>query len=112
MDNFSPNFFGKGFGAMWYTQLPPTKKLQLVSIKDIGVFGAKAFTNLDEYHNRAISLAGDELDFNEVNQVFREVLNRDLPRTYGFLASAMVWAIKDLRMMYAFLYERKCSYLN
>ena len=57
MDNLMPNFIGKGFAAIW-AQIGE-KPLQLVSVKDIGHFGAIALLQPEEYAGRAIGLAGN-----------------------------------------------------
>ncbi|GLA77790.1 hypothetical protein AtubIFM55763_009981 [Aspergillus tubingensis] len=63
-ENLTPDFFGKVFTTCFKMALAG-KPLQLVATSDIGYFGAEAFLNPDKYKGRAISLAGDELTFEE-----------------------------------------------
>jgi len=104
MENFQPNFFGKAMGAMWAVGLPKDKKLQWVATKDIGVFGAKAFMDPDgpDFKNKCVSLAGDDLTWGEANRAFQEVLGQDMPKTFGFLGTAMLWGIKEMGTMMKF----------
>lgn len=100
MDNWTPDTAGKMFGAMWTAALPRTKKLQLVATADIGHFAAQAFLNPEGYRNRALSLAGDELTFEQASAVFREKTGRPAPATYSFLGSALMWGVKELGTMF------------
>jgi len=59
MDNMNPGFFCSVFTAMWNAALSPKTKLQLVSVRDIGVFASKALREPERWAGRAVSLAGD-----------------------------------------------------
>ena len=76
--------------------------MQVIAIKDIGWFGAQALLRPKDFRGRAISLAGDELTFDEANKVFTEIVGQGLPTTYGFIASTLLWAIKDVGTMFKF----------
>ncbi|KAH0544302.1 hypothetical protein FGG08_001565 [Glutinoglossum americanum] len=106
-ENVTPNFFGKIFAAAWKWQLPPSKPLQLVSCTDIGFFAAQAFANPEQWHNRSLSLAGDELTFTEASEIFKEVTGEPagLPVTYWFLQWALVSMVKNLKTMFKFFAE-------
>ncbi|KAI9647519.1 hypothetical protein NHQ30_003904 [Ciborinia camelliae] len=106
MDNFSTGFAGKIFPTVWCASLSPTTKLQLVSCADIGYFGAQALLKPKEYNELAISLAGDELTFAEANEIFHSRLGKDIPRTYGFVGSALLWAIGDVGLMFTWFEQR------
>jgi len=105
IENFQPGFFGSIFGTAWKIGLPPSKTLQLVSIDDIGYFGAQALLKPKEYHARAISIAGDELTFEEGDKVFREVTGKPMPTTYGFIVRFLMWAVKDVGDMFKWFAE-------
>jgi hypothetical protein len=77
----------------------------LVSATDIGHFGAQALLHPEKFAGRSISLAGDELTFSEANAIYQEQFGCDIPTTYGFLGSALVWAIKDINLMFKFFEE-------
>jgi hypothetical protein len=102
MDNITTGFAGKIFPTAWKAGLSPTTKLQLISTADIGWFGAQALLKPNEFAGRAISLAGDELTYEEANQVFKNKVGTDIPTTFGFVGSGLVWAINDLSKMFQF----------
>lgn len=105
-DNLTPNFFGKVFVTSWWMRLGETKKkLQLVATSDIGFFAAQSFINAnsDEYKNKSISLAGDELTFDEWKTVFEQKTGETLPTTYVFVASLINWLSKDLGYMFKWM---------
>ncbi|KAI1780915.1 NAD(P)-binding protein [Hypoxylon cercidicola] len=95
MDNFNPGTFGTVFAALWYT-MPSSRKLQIVSVRDIGLFAAKALLNPDspQYRGRAIGLAGDELTLEEARATFRRVAGdgRELPQAWQVVG----WAIRNV----------------
>lgn len=100
MDNWAPGMFGKVFGAMWTSALP-TEKLQLISTADIGHFAAQAFLKPEQYKDRAIGLAGDELTFAEASKIFQDKIGTPAPATYSFLGSGMLWGIKEMGSMWS-----------
>lgn len=97
MDNLNPGFFGKAFASMWGGL--GDKPLQLVSTRDIGLFGARAFTD-PAYKNRAIGLAGDELTLAQGQKVFKETMGFDMPITYGFVGSGIKYMVKEVGTMF------------
>lgn len=98
MDNLTPDFMGRGFASMWLGQ--GDKPLQMVSVHDIGVYGARAFMDLDAYKGRAISLAGDELNLAQGKKVFKEIEGYAMPETYSFVGSGIQWAMKEMGIMF------------
>ncbi|KAE8449272.1 hypothetical protein EG329_008439 [Mollisiaceae sp. DMI_Dod_QoI] len=102
MENIAAGFAGKVFPTAWKVGLPPETKLQLIASSDIGHFGAQALIHPKDFASRAISLAGDDLTFEEANAIFREQLGFDIPTTYGIVGSALLWAIKDVGLMFKF----------
>lgn len=105
MDNFGPNIFGKLFGVAWRDYVRG-KALQFISCHDIGVAGAQALMQPERYKSRAISLASDEATFDQASENFRDKLNMDMPTSYGILGKALVWASKDMRLMFDFMRDR------
>jgi len=100
MDNMVPGFQGKVFAPMWGAALGNDKPLQLISVHDIGVFAARAFQDPEHYKGRAIGLAGDELTLPQAKKVFKETLGTEMPSTYQFVGSALLWAVKELGTMF------------
>lgn len=93
------DFLGKGFAAM-YRQLGSTP-LQLVASSDIGFWGAKAFLDADGWgRNSAVSIAGDELTYDQFAAVFQEKVGRPIPVTYGFVASGIKMASHEMGSMF------------
>jgi uncharacterized protein YbjT (DUF2867 family) len=97
-DNLTPNFFGRCFGQ--FVLQMGGKKLQLVGTKDIGKVAAQIFLDPEKYKGKGITLAGDELNFQELNQIFKEEMGYDIPLSYGFIASLLKWLISDLGFMF------------
>ncbi|OTA61549.1 NAD(P)-binding protein [Hypoxylon sp. EC38] len=99
-ENLTPNFFGKVFATSWKINLKKDQKLQLIATSDIGFFAAEAFMKPEEYKNKKISLAGDELTYDEFAAIFKEKTGEDLPTTYHFIASIINWMVKELGYMF------------
>ncbi|KAL8669324.1 MAG: hypothetical protein Q9168_006080 [Polycauliona sp. 1 TL-2023] len=101
MDNLQPGFLGKLFASAWKITLPPStnQKLQLIATEDVGWFAAQAFLKPEEYADRAISLAGDEISYTEADDAFKSKLGYMMPLTFGPLARFGVWASKDFGTM-------------
>ncbi|QVQ52838.1 NmrA/HSCARG family protein [Spiractinospora alimapuensis] len=51
----------------------PDRPMQLIAVDDIGAFAADAFGSPETFLHRQIELAGDELTFPEIAEVFTEV---------------------------------------
>lgn len=100
MDNWVPGMMGKMFGAMWSSALQPDRKLQLISVRDIGHFAAEAFRNPAKYNNRGISLAGDELTLPQADKVWKDSVNYGAPVTFSFMGAGLLWASKELGTMF------------
>ncbi|KAF2221904.1 hypothetical protein BDZ85DRAFT_283044 [Elsinoe ampelina] len=103
MENFTPSFFGKVFGAAWRTTLPADQGMQLVSVRDVGHFAAQAFRNPDTRAGKGISLAGDEVTFKQAGEVFREKAGVPLPETWGIFGRGLMWASHDMERMMNFI---------
>lgn len=102
LDNMNPGFFCSLFAAMWQKALSPSRKLQFISVRDIGIFAAKALTEPQEWKGKALALAGDSLTLEEAKAKFKEVTGKDLPQTFTFLGGALLWGIKDVGLMFEF----------
>ncbi|OKL63967.1 hypothetical protein UA08_00804 [Talaromyces atroroseus] len=85
-ENLTPDFFGKVFSTCFKMSLKG-KALQLVATSDIGYFGADAFLNPEQYKGKGISLAGDELTFDDMKQIFARKTGQDLPMTFRPICS-------------------------
>lgn len=103
-DNITPDFMGKTFASMWKTAVG-NKPLQLIACSDIGYFAGQAFRKPDEYKGKFISLAGDELSFEEASRIFKEKTGEPLPTTFGFLASGVLWMVKEMGLMFKWFHD-------
>jgi len=103
LDNLEWGFIGKVIATTWRNAVGP-HKLQVIATTDIGAVGARAFLENDNplFKNKGISLAGDELTFEEANKIFLEKTGQGIPVTFGFLATLLLWASKDMRLMFKF----------
>ncbi|PVH69703.1 NAD(P)-binding protein [Cadophora sp. DSE1049] len=99
-ENLIPGFVGKVFTTSWRTSLRKEQKLQLIATSDIGFFGAEAFLKPDEYSNKKLSIAGDELTFDQFKDIFEKQTGEPLPTTYNLVAGVLNRAVKDLGYMF------------
>ena len=106
-DNADWGFPGKLCMTAWRDSMK-AKRLQVVVTRDIGRWAAEALLRPDAagVRNDALSIASDELTFEEVDQIYREETGAPVPVTYGLIAGLMVWAINDLRTMFSWINER------
>ncbi|CAO2652886.1 Nn.00g022970.m01.CDS01 [Neocucurbitaria sp. VM-36] len=106
-ENLVPGFFGKVFTTSWAMRLRASQKLQLVATSDIGFFAAESFSKHEEagFRNKSVSLAGDELTFEEFKEVFERKTGETLPTTYQFLTSVILWLLKELGYMFTWFQE-------
>lgn len=100
LENLVPGFVGKVFATSWEITLRKDQKLQLIATSDIGYFAAQSFLKHEEYKNRKLSLAGDELTFGEFKAVFEQTTGQVLPTTYWFVAKVLNWMSKELGYMF------------
>ncbi|KAH7141127.1 hypothetical protein EDB81DRAFT_799452 [Dactylonectria macrodidyma] len=95
MDSYNPGFFGQLMASLWAAGMPLDRKMQLVSTHDIGIFAAKALLDPNAWAGKAVALAGDELSFSEIQQVFRITVGEHLPQTYRAVAYPVLWMVSD-----------------
>ncbi|KAF4968327.1 hypothetical protein FSARC_4273 [Fusarium sarcochroum] len=101
MENFDGGFVGKIFATAWRLAVK-SRPLQLIATSDIGVFGAKAFMDSNLFSGKSISLAGDELTYNQMAAVFKKQTGSDVPLTWGIFARLTLWLSKEMGTMFAF----------
>ncbi len=87
LDNMNPGFFCSAFVSMWGAALSPERKLQLVSVRDIGVWAARALVEPERFEGRAIGLASDEMTLAEAKLRFHKATGKDLPSAWGIVGS-------------------------
>ncbi|KAJ4344871.1 uncharacterized protein N0V89_012615 [Didymosphaeria variabile] len=94
MDNYNPDFFGKMMTGLWAT-MPTDKKMQLVSVKDIGIVAANVLTDMERWKERAVGIAGDELTFSQADDIFHKVRGYKMPRIWDMPSRAIRWGVDD-----------------
>lgn len=98
-DNLTPDLIGKAFARM--VQQMEGVKLAMVGTKNIGRVAATVFLEDDKYRGKAFPIVGDQMDFEEMQKIFRKTVGKDLQLAPGFLASFFKWAVSDLGIMFA-----------
>ena len=105
MDNCTDDFGGKIFSTAILGSFSPDRKVNLLSVDDIGFFAADALLKPDEYRDFGISIAGDYLTKGEAQQIFKEVVGRDMPMTYWLIARLLLWLNRGLNLMVKWFQE-------
>ncbi|KAI8718431.1 NmrA domain-containing protein [Fusarium sp. LHS14.1] len=95
MDSYNPGFFSQLMASLWAAGMPADRKMQMISTRDIGIFAAKALLNPEAWAEKAIALAGDELNFSELQDVFQRTVGEPLPQTYRVLSYPVLWIVSD-----------------
>ncbi|KAI1490118.1 hypothetical protein F5X96DRAFT_637736 [Biscogniauxia mediterranea] len=103
MENFDGGLVGKIFATAWKVAVR-SRPLQLVATADIGAFAVKAFTAPpeEEFNEKCISLAGDELTWEQMASVFRQKTGSEVPLTWGFVARFVLWLSREMGTMFDF----------
>ncbi|KAJ5643372.1 uncharacterized protein N7484_005879 [Penicillium longicatenatum] len=104
LDNLTPDFFGKVFATSW-KDVVKEKPLQVIAVADIGFFAAQAFLHPEEWANKSLSLAGDDLTFEEMAKIFKAKTGRDVPLTFSFVCSSLLWMMKDFGYMFRWFHD-------
>lgn len=116
LDNLEWGFVGKVISTIWRDYV--NRKLQVIDSVDIGKIAANAFMDPESpsYRDKAISLAGDDLTFEEANKIFKERVGSDIPVTYGIFAMLATWLSHDIGTMFKFFndpgYDADIGYVN
>lgn len=105
MDNYTADFQGKGFAAMWANI--GDKPLQMISTKDIGIFAAMAIEDPESpiFKNKALSIAGDELTQRQACDIYRSIFGHHMPTTLGLIGSVVQWKVPELKLMFKWFKE-------
>lgn len=106
-ENLTYDFFGRSFATWWKISIRPSKPMALIACSDIGFFALQGFLHPEDptYRNGALSLAGDDLTFDQGNQVFRDKAGFDMPLTYEFIARFIIWWLPELSTMFRYFDE-------
>lgn len=99
MDSMNPGPVCGLLNAAWAT-LPEDKPLQFISTHDIGVFAAKAITAPEEWDQKAIALAGDDLTQAQAKEIFARVVGKPMPQSWDIIGNAAMLVMPDMRKMF------------
>ncbi|GIJ85949.1 hypothetical protein Asppvi_004820 [Aspergillus pseudoviridinutans] len=102
-DNITPDFLGRFVVTAWDAYLQG-KPLQCIAVSDIGYFAAQAFLNPAEYRNRCLSLAGDVLTYEHMQETMRRRTGREAPTTFRMVCYVVMWMVKEMRVMFEWFY--------
>lgn len=102
LDNIEPGFLGKVFGTLWRNKV--SGPLTVVDSSDVGSYGAAALLEpqAPTYRNAEFNIAGDKLTFEGANEIFKQKTGRDIPTTFGFVPSLLIFLSEDVRKMVDF----------
>jgi uncharacterized protein YbjT (DUF2867 family) len=103
-DNLTPGFFGKVF-ATCYKMALKGKPLQLIATSDIGYFAAEGFLHPETYAGQGLSLAGDELTFDQFATIFEQKTGQSIPMTFRPLCSLLMSLMKDVGYMFQWFHD-------
>lgn len=106
LDNFNPGMMCSMMTAAWAAALRAQTKLQLVSVRDIGIFAAKALADPATWSGRAVGLAGDALTLAEAREKFAKVTGKEMPQSWTVLGRLMLWGLKEVGAMFSW-FERE-----
>ena len=106
-DNAHWGFLGKLCMTGWRDWMMG-KRMQVVTTRDIGRWAAEGLVRPDrtEIRNQALSVASDELSFQDVDLTFKKTTGKGVPVTFGWAAYLMILLVKDLNTMFSFINER------
>lgn len=99
-ENLMPGFFGKVFATSIEISLKKDQKLQFIASDDIGFFAAQAFIKPEEYKNRQMALAGDELTYDQFKSEFEKSTGQKIPTTYRFITRIIHRLSEELGAMF------------
>jgi uncharacterized protein YbjT (DUF2867 family) len=97
-ENLAPDFQTKVLVTLLRDKMG-SKPMPWIACSDIGFFAAQAFREPETYNHRALSLGGDEFDFDEMNKVFVKVTGHPVPTTFSFLGTVLHWSVEEVRTM-------------
>ncbi|KAJ3045119.1 hypothetical protein HDV00_011845 [Rhizophlyctis rosea] len=103
MENLSPGFANKIFMTAFRDTVPASKPVQWVSAVDVGHIAAEATIYSDQYQNKVIGVAGDELTFQQMSDVLKKVTGEPAGTTFAFLGSLLKNGVKDVGTLLDFM---------
>jgi hypothetical protein len=71
-----------------------------VSVRDVGLFAAKALADPAGWDQKAVSLAGVDMTLTQAREVFTRVVGGELPQTWQLFARILLWVIPGVADMF------------
>ena len=107
MENYYiPQVFKGILGGKLFDSIQSGKKHQMIALDDIGKYVADAFASPEQYLNKTIEIAGDELTNEEVAQTMSEVLGIKMKFKRLPLFIVKLVMDKELYLMFNWFYEK------
>lgn len=100
MDNLKP----KGQGATFHWAILPSTlgdktTLQMISTEDIGWFSANAFLHPEQYLNKTLDIAGDEVTYSQLHSAYKKVFNAE-PEKSDFMKFMLMNMMPEIKKMF------------
>ncbi|KAJ6784715.1 hypothetical protein PWT90_00458 [Aphanocladium album] len=108
MENLSQCFTGRVAATAWKLALHPAKKMQLIAATDIARYLDQALHG-GKHANQSISIAGDELTFDDADRLYFKQFGRNLPTTYGLSVRLLLYWINELGLMMRWFNDVGCA---
>ncbi|KAE9380937.1 NAD(P)-binding protein [Stipitochalara longipes BDJ] len=106
-DNAHWGFPGKLCMAGWKVWMGG-KRMQVVCSRDLGRWAVEGLVRPERTRikNEALSIASEELSFEEFDGIWKRETGKGVPVTIGWLAMLVIWLVRDLNTMFHFIDER------
>ena len=99
MDNLKPNDQGATINWAVLPSILGTKTtLQMISTADIGWFAANSFLHPEEYLNKTMDIAGDEVTYPQLLEAYKNVFNTE-PKKSNLMKFIVMNMMPELRKM-------------
>lgn len=110
LEGFQKGFMGSIFNSTFKLMLKD-RPLQFVATADIGHFAAESFIHPSEYAGRAITLAGDEVTFQQAKDMFERKTGETFPEGHWIFGWLLTWLVKEVGLMFQWFFDEgyKCD---
>lgn len=99
MDNLKPNQQGATFHWAVLPDILGTKtSLQMISTADIGWFAANSFLHPEQYLNKILDIAGDEVTYPQLLAAYKKVFNTD-PKKSNLMKFILMNMMPEIKKM-------------
>ncbi len=100
MDNLKPKEQGASFHwAILPSTLGDKTTLQMIATEDIGWFAANSFLHADQYLNKTLEIAGDEVTYSQAYTAYKKVFNAE-PKKSSFMKFIMMILMPEVKKMF------------